>query len=77
MLTAGRVSCIIFFEDDLSLECLDHTRPLHILLGCLGHRVPSILLDNGSALNVCPLATTIALGYGTIDFEPSTLTMRA
>ena len=72
MLTVGRASCIVFFEDDLPLEGSDHTRPLHISVGYLGRCVPSILLDNGSALNVCPLATAIALGYGPIDFEPST-----
>ena len=68
MFTVGRASCIVFSEDDLPPEGSDHTRPLHILIGCLGRRVPSILLDNGYALNVCPLATTIALGYGPIDF---------
>ena len=77
MLTAGRASCIVFCEDDLPLEGSDHTRPLHISVGCLGRCVPYVLLDNGPALNVCPLATTIALGYGPTDFEPSTQTMRA
>ncbi|KAL6335929.1 hypothetical protein AAG906_003554 [Vitis piasezkii] len=38
--------------------------------GCSGHRVPFVLLDNGSALN--PLATAIALGYASLDFGPST-----
>nr|CAN67531.1 hypothetical protein VITISV_043078 [Vitis vinifera] len=41
------------------------------------HRVSSVLLDNGSALNICPLATAIALGYGPSDFRPSTQTVRA
>ena len=50
---------------------------MHISVGCLGRRVPLILLDNGFALNVCPLATAIALGYGPIDFESSTQTVRA
>ena len=77
MLTAGRASCIVLFEDDLPPEVSNHTRPLHISVGCLGRRVPSVLLDNGSALNVCPLATAIALGYGPIDFGPSTQTMRS
>ena len=72
MLTAGRDSCIVFTEDDLPLEGSDHTRPLHISVGCLGRRVPSVLLDNGSALNVYPCAIAIALGYGPTDFEPST-----
>ena len=77
MLTAGRASCIVFSEDDLPLEGSDHTRPLHISVGCLGRRVLSVLLDNGSALNVCPLSTAIALGYEPTYFEPSTQTMRA
>ena len=72
MLTAGRASCIVFFEDDLPSEGSEHTRPLHISVGCLGRRVPSVLLDNESALNVCSLAIVIALGYGPTDFEPST-----
>ncbi|KAL6316583.1 hypothetical protein AAG906_018838 [Vitis piasezkii] len=46
-------------------------------IGCSSHRVPSVLLDNGSALNVCPLATTIALGFSPSDFGPSTQTVRA
>ena len=50
---------------------------MHISVGCLGRRVPFVLLDNGSALNVCPLATVITLGYGPTDFEPSTQTVRA
>ena len=77
MLTASRASCIVFFEDDLPLEGSDHTRPLHISVGCLGRRVPYVLLDNGSAINVCPLATAIALGYEPTYFEPSTQTVRA
>ena len=50
---------------------------MHISVGCLGRRVPSILLDNGFALNVCPFAIAIALGYGPIDFEPSIQKVRA
>ncbi|KAL6322793.1 hypothetical protein AAG906_019062 [Vitis piasezkii] len=40
-------------------------------------RVSSVLLDNGSALNVCPLVTAIALGFSPGDFGPSTQTVRA
>ena len=77
MLTAGRASCIVFSEDDLPPEGSDHTGPLHISVGCLSYRVPSVLLDNGSALDVYPLAAAIALGYGPTYFEPSTHTVRA
>ena len=61
MMTVGRATCIVFSDDDLPPEDSDHTRPLYISIGCSGRRVPSVLLDNGSALNVCPLATVIAL----------------
>ncbi|RVW90362.1 Transposon Ty3-I Gag-Pol polyprotein [Vitis vinifera] len=77
MMTAGRATCIVFSDDDLPPEGLDHTRPLYISVGFSGRRVPSVLLDNGSALNVCPLATAIALGYAPSDFSPSTQTVRA
>nr|CAN83915.1 hypothetical protein VITISV_022301 [Vitis vinifera] len=77
MMTAGRATCIVFSDDDLPLEGSDHTRPLYISVGCSGRRVPSVFLDNGSALNVCPLATAIALGYAPSDFGPSTQTVRA
>ncbi|RVW56471.1 hypothetical protein CK203_072516 [Vitis vinifera] len=61
MMTADRATCIVFSDDNLLPDGLDHVRPLYITVGCSGHRVPSVLLDNGSALNVCPLATAIAL----------------
>ncbi|KAL6321646.1 hypothetical protein AAG906_025478 [Vitis piasezkii] len=77
MMTAGRATCIVFSDDDLPPEGSGHTRPLYISIGCSGRRVPSVLLDNGSALNVCPLATAIALGYAPSDFGPSTQTVRA
>ncbi|RVW21846.1 Retrovirus-related Pol polyprotein from transposon 17.6 [Vitis vinifera] len=77
MMTAGRATCIVFSDDDLPPEGSDHTRPLYISVGFSGRRVPSVLLDNGSTLNVCPLATAIALGYAPSDFSPSTQTVRA
>ena len=77
MMTAGRATCIVFSDDDLPPEGSGHTRPLYISVGCSGRRVPSVLLDNGSALNVCPLATAIALGYAPSNFGPSTQTVRA
>ena len=77
MMTVDRATCIVFSVDDLPPEGFDHTRPLYITVVCSGHRVSSVLLDNGSALNVCPLATAIALGFAPSDFGPSTQTVRA
>ena len=39
--------------------------------------MPSVLLDNGSALNVCPLVTAISLGFSPSDFGPSTQIVKA
>ena len=77
MVTVARATCIVFCDEDLPLEGSNHTRSLYISIGCSSRRVPSDLLDNGLALNVCPLATAIALGYALSDFGPSTQTVRA
>ena len=37
----------------------------------------SVLLDNGSALNVCLLVIAIALGFLLTDFGPSSQTVKA
>ena len=76
MMTTGRATCIVFLDVDLPPEGLDHVHPLYITIGCSGHRVPSVLLDNDSTLNVCHLATTIALGFAPSDFGLSTQTVR-
>ena len=76
MMTTGRATCIVFLDVDLPPEGLDHVHPLYITVGCSGHRVPSVLLDNDSTLNVCHLATTIALGFAPSDFGLSTQTVR-
>ena len=71
-LTADRATCIVFSNDDLPLERSDHVQPLFIDVACSGRRVSSVLLDNGFALNVCPLVTTITLGFSPYDFGPFT-----
>ena len=75
-LIADRATCIVFSDDDLPPEGSDHVRPLFIDVACSGRRVPSVLLDNGSALNVCPLVIAIPSGFSPSDFGPSTQTVR-
>ena len=70
-LTADRATRIVFSDNDLPPEGSDHVRPLFINVACSGRRVSSVLLDNGSALNVCPLVTAIALGFSPSNFRPS------
>ena len=77
MVTAGRATCIAFSDDDLPPEGSCHMRHLYISVGCSSRRVPSVILDNGSTLNVCPLGTVIVLGYAPSDFGLSTQTVRA
>ena len=76
-LTADRATCIVFSDDDLPPEGSDHVHPLFIDVACSGRKVSSVLLDNGSALNVCPLVTAIAFGFSPSDFGPSIQTVKA
>ena len=77
MLTIDRATSIVFSADDLPYGGSDHTLPLYIFVGYFGHRVPSFLLDNGFALNICPLATIVIIGFGPSNFEPSSQIVRA
>ena len=76
-LIVDRATCIVFSDDDLPPEGSNHVRHLFINVACLGRRVSYVLLNNGSALNVCPLVTVIALGLSPSDFGPSTQTVKA
>ena len=76
-LTVDRATCIMFFDNDLPPEGLDHVRPLFIDVACSGRRVSSVLLDNGSALSICPLVTAIAFSFSPSNFGPYTHTVKA
>ena len=41
---------------------------LHINVDTIGKRILIVLIDDGSALNVCPLKTTSCLGLSIEDF---------
>ncbi|KAH7852918.1 hypothetical protein Vadar_030961 [Vaccinium darrowii] len=69
LLTPNRAKHVVTFtEKDWPPEGAGHNKPLHITMKCMGKWVPVILLDNGSALNVCPLRTAYCLGFTTKDF---------
>ncbi|XP_077242528.1 uncharacterized protein LOC143883046 [Tasmannia lanceolata] len=61
----------IFYREDLPPEGRDHTKPLKITVICNKKKVLEVLVDNGSALNVCPLSTATTLGFGQENFVPS------
>ena len=76
-LTSNKATCIVFSDDDLPPEGSDHVQPLFIDVACSGRWVPSVLLDNKSALNVYPLVIAIALGFSPTNFGPSSQIVRA
>ncbi|KAI8555714.1 hypothetical protein RHMOL_Rhmol05G0196300 [Rhododendron molle] len=68
---------VMFTERDLLIEGTAHNRPLHISVKCKGFWIPTVLIDNGSAINVCPLRVAYRLGIAKKDFEPSNLAVKA
>ena len=68
---------LTFFDGELSPKGATHTRPLQITIECMGAKVPMVLIDNGSVLNVCPFRTILAIGLDMEIIIPSPLTIRA
>lgn len=48
---------ITFTDDEIPPDGTGHTKALYITVRCKEMIVARVLIDNGSALNVCPLAT--------------------
>ena len=66
-----------FFDEDLPPEGTIHTRPLRITIECMGAKVLMVLIDNGSALNICPFRVALNVGLDIETIIPSPLTLRA
>ena len=62
---------LTFTDANLSPEGPGHNKSLHITVQTLGKRIPMVLVDNGSALNVCPLQTVHALAILLHDLRGS------
>ncbi|XP_071923339.1 uncharacterized protein [Coffea arabica] len=67
---------IAFSDDDLTAEGIGHNRALYISVRCNGKLLPRVLVDNGSALNICPWNTLIKLGFLDIKLRPSATVVR-
>ena len=68
----------IFYSDkDLTKKGKHHNDPLHIIVDALGKRIPMVLVDDGSALNMCSLKTASCLGLSVEDFVPTDQHVRA
>nr|XP_027103136.1 uncharacterized protein LOC113724433 [Coffea arabica]XP_027103140.1 uncharacterized protein LOC113724436 [Coffea arabica] len=62
---------IVFSDDELPTEGIGHNRALYITVRCNGKMLPKVLIDNGSALNICPWSTLEKLGLQDIKLRPS------
>ena len=59
---------ISYSNKDLTKKGKHHSDPLHITVDAKGKRIPMVLIDDGNALNVCPLKTASCLGLSIEDF---------
>lgn len=62
---------------DLPLEGNKHNKALHLTVACMGLNVPMTLVDNVSAINVCPTCNARYFGFKDADFSPSHQGIRA
>ncbi|KAI8555210.1 hypothetical protein RHMOL_Rhmol05G0157200 [Rhododendron molle] len=66
-----------FTERDLRVRGVTHNWSLHITVKFKGHWVPIVLIDNGSAINVCPFRVAYRFGLTKKDLVPSNLAIKA
>jgi hypothetical protein len=66
-------SAIIFTTKDLPPEGGDHNRSLYLTIECIGSKVPKVLVDNGSSINLCPMRTATKIGLTRGQLAPSSL----
>ena len=73
----SRELTISYSNKDLTKKGKHHNDPLHITVDAKGKRIPMVLIDEGSALNVCPLKTASCLGLSIEDFVSTNKHVRA
>ena len=73
----SRELTISYSNKDLTKKGKHHNDPFHITVDAKGKRIPMVLIDNGSALNVCLLKTASCLGLKIEDFVPTDQHVRA
>ncbi|XP_071902598.1 uncharacterized protein [Coffea arabica] len=67
---------ITFSDDELPAEGIGHNKALYIAVRCNGKILPKVLIDNGSALNICSWSTLEKLGLQDIKLRPSATIVR-
>nr|XP_027066765.1 uncharacterized protein LOC113692545 [Coffea arabica] len=67
---------ISFSDEDLTSDGIGHNKTLYISVRCNGKLLPRVLIDNGSALNICPWNTLVKLGFQEAKLRPSAIVVR-
>ena len=79
----GMVSLVLatnqvsFSDDELPLEGRDHILAMHSVVKCEDMIFTRVLIDNGLALNFCPMATLECLKVHMSLIRPSTMIIKA
>lgn len=68
---------LTFSNEELSPEGATYTRSLQSTIKSMDAKVPMVLIENGSALNVCPFRNTLRVGLDMETIIPSLLTVKA
>ena len=68
---------VFFSDDELPPEGRDHILAMHIVVKCEDMIVTRVLIDNGLALNFCPMATLECLKVDMSLIRPSTMIIKA
>ena len=71
IVSISRELIISYSDKDLTKKGKHHNDPLHITIDAKGKKIPMVLIDNKSALNVCPLKTASFLGLSIENFVPT------
>lgn len=74
---SAKTQGIRFSDDDLPEQGGKHNDPLFITVKAMKKAILMVLIDNGSALNVCPLRVASCLGIEMRDLVPSDQIVKA
>ena len=76
-ITENKQGVITFFDADLLVEGRNHNRALFIPAEVKGKRTSYVMVDDGSAINICPLQILPNLGVKVEELTKSDLVIRA
>ena len=68
-----RPEAISFFDSDLPPEGKNHNKTLFIKVQIMDREIPYVMIDNGSALNLCPLNVLPLLGMNKDMLEQTSM----